>query len=75
LVMNSIDQEFEPFNQLSLRALKFTTKICRLQLSVEQIDKVNEGKLNLDPFPDSKKGFGRIKGESRSCYCYYFEQW
>jgi FMN phosphatase YigB (HAD superfamily) len=30
LVMNSIDQEFEPFNQLSLRALKFTTKICQL---------------------------------------------
>jgi 2-haloacid dehalogenase len=63
LVTNSIDREFEPFNQLSLRALKFTTKICRLQLSVEQIDKVNEGKLNLDPFPDSKKGLEELKAK------------
>lgn len=61
LVMNSIDREFEPFNQLSLRALKFTTKIFRLQLSIEQIYKVNEAKVNLDPFPDSKKGLEELK--------------
>ena len=55
LVINSTGCKFEPFSQLSLRALRFTAKIYRLQLSADQINKVNEAKLNLDPFPIQKR--------------------
>ena len=60
LIMNAMGGKFEPFSQLSLRALRFTAKIYHLQLDVEQINKVNEAKLNLDPFPDSKKGLEKL---------------
>ena len=63
LIMNATGSRFEPFSQLSLRALRFTAKINHLQLGVEQINKVNEAKLNLDPFPDSKKGLEKIKAK------------
>jgi 2-haloacid dehalogenase len=61
LIMNAMGGKVEPFSQLSLRALRFTAKINHLQLSAEQINKVNEAKLNLDPFPDSKKGLEKLK--------------
>ena len=54
-LLNSIDS-FEPFGQLSIRALKFTAKVFGIELNDEQISKLAEAKLNLDPFPDSKKG-------------------
>ena len=63
LVINSTGYKFEPFSQLSLRALRFTAKIYRLQLSADQINKVNEAKLNLDPFPDSKRGLEELKAK------------
>ena len=63
LVINSTGRKFEPFSQLSLRALRFTAKIYRLQLSADQINKVNEAKLNLDPFPDSKRGLEELKAK------------
>src|SRR5688500_10061343 len=53
LIMNTTGRRFEPFSQLSLRALRFTAKIYHLQLDAEQANKINEAKLNLDPFPDS----------------------
>ena len=61
LIMNAFGGKFEPFSQLSLRALRFTAKINHLQLGAEQINKVNEAKLNLDPFPDSKGGLEELK--------------
>jgi 2-haloacid dehalogenase len=64
LIMNVTGGKFEPFSQLSLLALRFTAKMYHLQLSVEQINKVNEAKLNLDPFPDSKKGLEELKAKS-----------
>ena len=60
LIMNATGGRFEPFSQLSLRALRFTAKIYHLQLGAEQINKVNEAKLNLDPFPDSKRGLEEL---------------
>jgi len=46
---------YEPFSKLSIHALKFTSKIFGLNLSDEQISKLNEAKLNLDSFPDSER--------------------
>jgi 2-haloacid dehalogenase len=51
---------YEPFSELSIRALKFTAKIFDLNLSDEQISKLNRAKLNLDPFPDSEKGLEKL---------------
>ena len=63
LIMNATGCRFEAFSQLSLRALRFTAKIYHLQLNAEQVNKVNEAKLNLDPFPDSKKGLEELKAK------------
>jgi 2-haloacid dehalogenase len=52
--LNSINS-FESFDQLSIRALKFTARIFGVELSDEQISKLAEAKLNLDSFPDSEK--------------------
>jgi hypothetical protein len=49
------NNKFESFSQLSVRALKFTAKVYRLKLSDDQISRLNEAKLYLDPFPDSRK--------------------
>lgn len=46
---------YDPFSELSIHALKFTARLFGLRLSDEQISKLSEAKLNLDPFPDSKK--------------------
>jgi FMN phosphatase YigB (HAD superfamily) len=35
-------------------------------LSYDQINKVNEAKLNLDPFPDSKGGLEELKAKADS---------
>jgi 2-haloacid dehalogenase len=58
-LLNSLNL-FEPFGQLSIRALKFTAKVFGVELSDEQINKLAEAKLNLDPFPDSKKGLQKL---------------
>lgn len=51
---------YEPFSELSIHALKFTARIFGLNLSDEQVSKLSEAKLNLDPFPDSKKGLEKL---------------
>ena len=48
--------KYEPFSDLSIRALKFVSRIHRIELNSEQIDKFREAQLKLDPFPDSKTG-------------------
>ena len=65
LIMNATGRKFEPFSQLSLRALRFTAKIYNLRLDVKQASKVNKAKLNLDPFPDSKRGLEELKAKAR----------
>jgi 2-haloacid dehalogenase len=57
--LNSINS-FESFSQLSTRALKFTAKLFGVELSDEQISKLAEAKLNLDPFPDSERGLQKL---------------
>ena len=52
--------KFEPFSDLSLRALKFTSKVYNVQLNDEQIKRISEAQLQLDAFPDSKKGLEEI---------------
>jgi 2-haloacid dehalogenase len=58
-LLNSLNS-FEPFGQLSIRALKFTARVFGVELSDEQLSKLAEAKLNLDPFPDSKKGLQKL---------------
>jgi 2-haloacid dehalogenase len=60
--LNSINS-FESFGQLSTRALKFTARIFGVELSDEQISKLAEAKLNLDPFPDSERGLQKLTHE------------
>jgi 2-haloacid dehalogenase len=57
--LNSINS-FESFGQLSIRALKFTARIFGIELSNEQISKLAEARLNLDPFPDSERGLQKL---------------
>jgi 2-haloacid dehalogenase len=57
--LNSINS-FESFGQLSIRALKFTARIFGVELSDEQISRLAEAKLNLDPFPDSERGLQKL---------------
>jgi 2-haloacid dehalogenase len=57
--LNSINS-FESFGQLSIRALKFTARIFGAELSDEQISKLAEARLNLDPFPDSEIGLQKL---------------
>jgi 2-haloacid dehalogenase len=64
--MNATGRRFEPFSQLSLRALRFTAKIYHLQLDAEKANKVNEAKLNLNPFPDSKRGLEELKAKGKN---------
>jgi 2-haloacid dehalogenase len=65
LIVNVTGRKFEPFSQLSLQALRFTAKIYHLQLDVEQANKVNEAKLNLDPFSDSKRGLEELRAKGK----------
>jgi 2-haloacid dehalogenase len=58
-LLNSINS-FESFGQLSFRALKFTARVFGIELSEEQISKLAEAILNLDPFPDSEKGLRKL---------------
>jgi 2-haloacid dehalogenase len=58
-LLNSINS-FESFGQLSFRALKFTARVFGVELSEEQISKLAEAKLNMDPFPDSEKGLRKL---------------
>src|SRR5918995_1948236 len=44
--------KYEPFSELSIHALKSTASTFGSNLSDEQISKLNEAKVNLDPFPD-----------------------
>src|ERR671923_2386821 len=56
---------YEPFSELSIHALKSTAKTLGLNLSDEQISKLNEAKLYLEPFPDSKKGLEKLNQAKR----------
>jgi 2-haloacid dehalogenase len=53
-------KRYESFSKLSIYALKTTAKTFSLNLSDEQINKLNEAKLNLEPFPDSEKGLEKL---------------
>src|SRR5918999_1995963 len=66
LVISSVGKEFVPFSQLSLQALKYTQKVLGLDLSFEQIARINEAKMNLDPFLDSKLGLKELKTKGDS---------
>jgi 2-haloacid dehalogenase len=56
---------YEPFSELSIHALKFTGRIFGLNLNDEQVSKLSEAKLNLDPFPDSEKGLQKLNDAKR----------
>jgi 2-haloacid dehalogenase len=57
----TILNRYEPFSELSIRALRFTTKIYHIELTDGQIRKLTEARMHLDPFPDSKKGLVDLK--------------
>jgi FMN phosphatase YigB (HAD superfamily) len=52
--------KFEPFSDLSLRALKFTSKVYNIELSDDKIKRIHDAQLQLEPFPDSKKGLQEL---------------
>jgi 2-haloacid dehalogenase len=58
--------KFEPFSNLSIRALKFTSKVYNVELTDEQIKRISEAQLELDAFPDSKKGLEEIKSKENN---------
>jgi 2-haloacid dehalogenase len=61
--------KFEPFGDLSIRALKFTSKVYNIELSDDKIERVRDAQLQLEPFPDSKKGLqelARLKKRSNN---------
>jgi 2-haloacid dehalogenase len=45
--------------------LKSTAKIFNLNLSEQQMNKLNEARLNLRPFPDSEKGLEKLSEATR----------
>jgi 2-haloacid dehalogenase len=55
--------KFEPFSNLSIRALKFTSKVYNVQLTDEQIKRISDAQLELDAFTDSKKGLAELKSK------------
>jgi 2-haloacid dehalogenase len=57
----TILNRYESFNELSMRALKFTAKIFSLELTEGQINKLVEARMHLDAFPDSRKGLIDLK--------------
>ena len=60
---------FEPFSDLSIRALKFTSKVYNIELIHDKIKRIRYAQLHLGPFPDSKKGLqelARLKRRSNS---------
>ena len=61
--------KFEPFSDLSIRALKFTSKVYNIELNDDKIKRVRDAQLQLEPFPDSKKGLqelARLKKRSNN---------
>lgn len=46
---------------MSIRALKSTTKIYRIELTERQVTKLIEARMHIDQFPDSKKGLADLK--------------
>lgn len=57
----TILNRYESFSDLSIRALKFTAKIYRIDLTEGQVRKLSEARMHLDAFPDSKKGLKELK--------------
>jgi 2-haloacid dehalogenase len=56
---------YEPFSELSLHALKYVARLFGLNLSDEQMSELSKAKLNLNPFPDSKKGLEKLNEAKR----------
>jgi 2-haloacid dehalogenase len=72
-LLNSINS-FESFGQLSFRALKFTARVFGVELNEEQISKLAEAKLNLDPFPDSEKGLRKLNEAKTTMTARHYEE-
>jgi 2-haloalkanoic acid dehalogenase type II len=56
---------YEPFSELSLHALKYVARLFGLNLNDEQMSELSKAKLNLNPFPDSKKGLEKLNEAKR----------
>ncbi len=57
----TILNRYESFNKLSLRALRSTAKIFRLELTEDQVKKLIIARMHLDAFPDVKVGLIGLK--------------
>jgi 2-haloacid dehalogenase len=57
----TILNRYESFDDLSIRALRFTAKIYRIDLTEGQVRKLTEARMHLDAFPDSEKGLIKLK--------------
>jgi 2-haloacid dehalogenase len=64
----TILNRYESFNELSLRALKSTAKIFCLELTQDQVKKLNNARMHLDAFPDAKLGLTELKKNKSLIY-------
>src|SRR6266511_2114997 len=54
--------KYESYSDLSIRALKYITKVHGLDdLKMEQIEKIKEGQMHLQPYPDVKDGLETLR--------------
>jgi 2-haloacid dehalogenase len=61
--LSTLLNKYEPFSELSKRALIFTAKVYGVELSDENITKLNEAKLHLEAFPGSKVGLEELRNK------------
>ncbi len=61
--MMTLTGVYQSFDELSIRALKYTAKINGLKLTFEQIKAIQDQQQKLRPFPDVKNGLEQIKSQ------------
>jgi 2-haloacid dehalogenase len=59
---------FQTFTDISLRALRYTTKSYGVELSQEQMGKIVKARLYPELFPDSKKGIEGLRIKKNKIY-------
>jgi 2-haloacid dehalogenase len=61
--MMTVTNAYQPFDELSIHALKYTAKINGFKLTLEQIKTIQDQQQKLRPFPDVKNGLEQIKSQ------------
>jgi 2-haloacid dehalogenase len=59
--MSTLTAKFQPFSDLSIRALNYVAKINGISLTQEHIKTISEQQQKMEPFPDVKRGLEKIQ--------------